>query len=166
MLVAAILLPLSSIPISSAGSGGSILPASGTLFLQVRGTSDRQQGSAPDHFVYLVDVYDMSNQKIGTVTHDVKFTSPTTLNFINSFHLPNGDLVSQWEEAVASDSTHPGFLLIGVHSDNNDTIQADKGTGDYAGRTGQIRMSGWQDANRFPQTMAFNDFYEINLHLK
>lgn len=165
ILVAAILSPFSLIPVSSAGAGGSILPTNGTLFLQVRGTSDRQQGSAPDHFVYLVDVYDMSNQKVGTMTHDIKFTTPTTLNLVNSFHLPNGELVSQWVEVVAPDSTHTGFVLVGVHSDNNDTIQADKGTGDYAGRSGRIRMSGWHDVNRFPQTVAFDDFYEIDLHL-
>jgi hypothetical protein len=165
ILVAAILSPLSPIPISSAGAGGSFLPASGTLFLQVRGTSDRQQGSAPDHFVYVADVYDMSNQKIGTVTYDAKFTTLTTLNVLSSFHLPNGELVAQWVEAAAPDSTHQGFVLVGGHSDFHDTIEADQGTGDYAGRTGQIRMSGWHDVNKFPQTVALNDFYEIDLHL-
>ena len=165
ILVAALLSSLSPIRISSAGAGESAVRDTGTLFLQVRGSGDRQQGSAPDHFVYQIDVYDMSNQKVGTVTHDLKFTSPTTLNMMSSFHLPKGELVFQGVEVVAPDSTHQGFLLIGIHSDNNDTIQADKGTGDYAGRTGRLRMSGWHDANKFPQTMALDDFYEIDLHL-
>ena len=164
-LVAALLWALAAIPMSSAGAGSSIGPANGTLFLQVRGISDRQQGPAQDHFVYQVDVYDMSDQKVGTVTHDFSFTSPSTLNVTSSFHLPNGEFVSDAVEVIAPDSTHPGFLLAGVHSDYNDTIQADKGKGDYAGRSGQIRMSGWHDANKFPQTLAFNDFCEINLHL-
>jgi len=164
-LVAALLWALAAIPMSSAGAGSSIGPANGTLFLQVRGISDRQPGPAQDHFVYQVDVYDMSDQKVGTVTHDFSFTSPSTLNVTSSFHLPNGEFVSDAVEVIAPDSTHPGFLLAGVHSDYNDTIQADKGKGDYAGRSGQIRMSGWHDANKFPQTLAFNDFYEIDLHL-
>jgi hypothetical protein len=164
VLFAALLSPLSPIPISSAGAGESMLPDQSTLFLHVRGTADRQQGSAPDHFVYLVDVYDMSNEKVGTVTHDAKFTSATTASLMSSFHLPNGELVSRVVEVGAPDATHQGFLLAGVHPDD-DTIQADKGTGDYAGRTGRIRMSGWHDANKFPQTMTLNDFYEIDLHL-
>lgn len=165
ILVAALLSPLAAIPMSPAGAGSTIRPINGTLFLQVRGTSDRQQGPAQDHFVYLVDVYDMSDQKVGTVTHDFAFTSPNTFNLVSSFHLPNGEFVSDAVEVVAPDSTHPGFLLAGIHSDYNDTIQADKGKGDYAGRSGQVRMSGWHDANKFPQTLTFDDFYEIDLHL-
>jgi hypothetical protein len=166
LVVAGLLSPLSPIRVSSAGAGESVVRDTGTLFLQVRGSGDRQQGSAPDHFVYVIDVYDMSNQKIGTVTHDVRFTSPTTEEMMSSFHLPKGELVFRGEQAVAPDSTHQGFVLTGIHSDNNDTIQADKGTGDYAGRTGRLRMSGWHNTSKFPETVVLNDFYEIDLHVR
>lgn len=165
VLAAILVSPFSPIDTSSAGAEESPLPADGTLFLQVRGTADRQQGTPPDRFVYVLDVYDMTNQKVGTVTHDVKFTSPTTLDLISSFRLPGGDLVNQGVESIGPDATRQGFYLIGVHADS-DTIQPGKSTGEYAGRTGRLRMSGWHDANKFPQTVTVNDFYEIRLNPK
>lgn len=90
------------------------------------------------------------------------FTSPSTLDLVSTFHLPGGDIASHGVEVIAPDSTRQGFFLIGVHSDD-DTVQAEKSTGVYAGRTGRLRMSGWHDGNKFPQTVTFNDFYEITL---
>jgi hypothetical protein len=156
---------LAAIIVAPVGAGESPPPADGTLFLQVRGTADREQGTPPDRFVYVLDVYDMTNQKVGTVTHDVKFTSATTLDLISSFRLRNGDLVNHGVESIGPDATRQGFYLIGVHSDT-DTIQGGKGTGAYAGRTGRLRMSGWHDANKFPQTVTVDDFYEIRLNPK
>ena len=155
--------PLSPTKASSAADGSPLLSPEGTVYLQVRGTADREGGGPPDRFVYVLDVYDMNNRKVGKVRHDVKFTSPTTLDLVSSFSLPNGDLVNHGVEAIGPDASKQGFYLIGVHADT-DTIQADKGTGDYAGRTGRLRMSGWHDANKFPQTVTLNDFYEIRLN--
>jgi hypothetical protein len=154
---------LSPTTVSSAADTDPLLSPDGTVYLQVRGTADREAGGPPDRFVYVLDVYDMNNRKVGKVRHDVKFTSPTTLDLVSSFSLPNGDLVNHGVEAIGPDASKQGFYLIGVHSDT-DTIQADKGTGDYAGRTGRLRMSGWHDANKFPQTVTLNDFYEIRLN--
>lgn len=155
--------PLSPTKVSSAAAGDSLLSPDGTMYLQVRGTANREPGGPPDRFVYVVNVYDMSNRLVGKVNHDVKFTSPTTLDLISTFSLPNGVLVNRGVESIGPDASKQGFYLIGVHSDT-DTIQADKGTGDYAGRTGRLRMSGWHDANKFPQTVTLNDFYEIRLN--
>jgi hypothetical protein len=162
ILVVALLSPLSPVHVSPVSAGDSTRPADETLFVQVRGTGDRQPGSPPDRLVYVLDVFDMRNQKIGTVTHDLKFTSATTADLVSSFHLPRGDVVNRGVEAIAPDSTKQGFYLIGVHSDQ-DTIQGDKSTGDYAGRGGRLRMSGWHDGNTLPQRLTVNDFYEIAL---
>lgn len=50
-----------------------------------------------------------------------------------------------------------------MHADH-DTLQPDKSTGAYAGRAGRLRQSGWHDANKFPQTVTFSDFYEITFN--
>lgn len=163
VVVAALVALLAPAHVSSAGAEQGAPPTEGTLFLHVRGTADRQEGTPPDRFVYVVDVYDTSDTKIGTVTHDVAFTSPTTLDLVSTFHLPDGELVNRGVEVIAPDSAAPGFYLIGVHADR-DTVVADKGTGAYAGRTGRLRMSGWHDANTFPQTVTLNDFYAIELN--
>lgn len=165
VVVIALASPLSPDRFSPAGAGESPFDPGGSLFLQVRGTADRQPGSAPERFVYEPDVYDMNNQKIGTVTHDVMFTSPTTLDLVSTFHLPDGDIVNHAVEAIAPDSSRQSFFLIGVHSDQ-DTVQAATSTGVYAGRTGRLRMSGWHDGSQFPETVTFNDFYEITLNPK
>jgi hypothetical protein len=149
-------------PFSSRPPGHDDPVGSAPLFLQVRGTTNREPGTAADQFRYVLAVYDMRNQKVGTVTHDLRLTSPTTGDLTRSFHLSHGDLVNRVEEVFAPDSTRPGFYLIGIHPDH-DTLQADRNSGAYAGRTGRVRMSGWHDATRFPQTVALDDFWEITL---
>ena len=113
--------------------------------------------------MYEPTVYDMNNQRIGTVTHDVMFTSPSTADLVSTFHLPDGVLANKSVEAIGPDASRQGFYLIGVHADR-DTVDGAKSTGAYAGRTGRLRMSGWHDANKFPQTVTFNDFYEITFN--
>jgi hypothetical protein len=161
-LVIALLSPFSPVKVQSAGAEGVSVTGS-SLFLQVRGTGDRKPGGRPERFVYEPDVYDMNNRKIGTVTYDVMFTSPTTLDLVSTFHLVDGDLASHGVQAIGPDASKQNFYLIGVHADK-DTLQPDKSTGAYAGRSGRLRMSGWHDANKFPQTVTFNDFYEIILN--
>lgn len=162
-LVVALLSPFSPVKLPSAGAEEGVSSAGRSLFLQVRGTVDRKGGSAPERFVYEPDVFDTNNQKIGTVTHDVMFTSPTTLDVVSAFHLPDGDLANHGVEAIGPDASKQNFYLIGIHADH-DTVDGAKSTGAYAGRAGRLRMSGWHDASKFPQTVTFNDFYEITLN--
>lgn len=162
VLVAALVSPFSPVRLAPAGAEeGST--AGRSLFLQVRGTADRKPDTPPERMVYEPDVYDMSNRKVGTVTHDVMFTSPTTLDLRSTFHLADGDLANHGVEAIGPDASKQNFYLIGVHSDR-DTLEPDRSTGAYAGRTGRLRMSGWHDAGKFPQTVTFNDFYEITFN--
>lgn len=165
LIALGLLSPLPPTNASPAAGRQTLLSPDGTMYLQVRGTADREAGGPPDRFVYMLDVYDMNNRKVGKVRHDVKFTSPTTLDLVSTFALPGGELVNRGVEAIGPDASRQGFYLIGVHSDT-DTVQADQGTGDYAGRTGRLRMSGWHDANQFPQTVTVDDFYEIRLNPK
>jgi hypothetical protein len=162
-LVLALLSPFSPVKLPAAGAEEGAAPAGRSLFLQVRGTFDRKSGGPPERFVYEPDVYDMNNRKIGTVTHDVMFTSPNTLDLRSVFHLPDGDLANHGIEAIGPDGSKQGFYLIGVHADK-DTLEPSKSTGAYAVRAGRLRMSGWHDANKFPQTVTFNDFYEITFN--
>ena len=162
-LVVALIAPFSPVAVTPAGAEDSAGPAGGTLFLNVRGKADRQPGTAPDRLAYVLDVYDTNNQKIGTVTHDAAFTSATTADLISTFHLPDGDLVNHATEAFAPDSSRQNMFLTGVHPEK-DTIQGDKSTGAYAGRSGRLRMSGWHDGSAFPQTLGVNDFYAIDFN--
>ncbi len=162
-LVVALLSPFSPVKLPSAGAGENASSAGRSLFLQVRGTVDRKGGSAPERFVYEPDVYDMTNQKIGTLTHDVMFTSPNTFDVVSMFHLPDGDLANHAMEAFGPDGTKQNLFLIGIHADK-DTLQPDKSTGAYSGRSGRLRMSGWHDGGKFPQTVTFSDFYEITFN--
>ena len=162
-LVLALFSPFSPARVSSAGAEAGASSATRTLVLQVHGTVDRKGGTAPDHFVYEPDVFDIAGHRIGTLTHDVVFTSPSTADLVSTFHLPDGELSNKSVEAIGPDASRSGFYLIGVHADH-DTLQADKSTGVYAGRAGRLRQSGWHDANKFPQTVTFSDFYEITFN--
>ena len=162
-LVIALLSPFSPVKVQSAVAEEGVSAAGRSLFLQVRGAANRKPGTPPERFVYEPDVFDMNNQKIGTVTYDVMFTSPITLDLVSTFHLKDGDLANKGVQAIGPDGSKPNFYLIGVHADK-DTLQPDKSTGAYAGRSGRLRMSGWHDANKFPQTVTFNDFYEVTFN--
>jgi hypothetical protein len=161
--VVALISPFTPGAVSSADVEDGPAMSGRSLFLQVRGTVDRKAGGRPERFVYEPDVYDMNNRKIGTVTHDVMFTSVNTLDLVSTFHLPDGDIANHGVEAIGPDGSKQGFYLIGVHADR-DSLQPDKSTGAYKGRGGRLRMSGWHDANKFPQTVTFNDFYEITFN--
>ena len=159
----ALMSPLSPVALSSAGaeqdSSGDL------LFLHARGAANRKTGTAPDRFAYLLDVYDPSNRKIGTVTHDASFTSATTAEIISTFELPGGVLVNRAIEAFAPDTSRQNQFLTGIHPEG-ETLVGDKGTGAYAGRTGRLRMSGWHETSKFPDTLGVNDFYVIELNPK
>ena len=163
VVVIALMSPLSPVAVSSAGaeedSSGDL------LFLHVRGTANRKTGTAPERFAYVFDVYDASNRKIGTVTHDAAFTSATTAEIISTFDLPNGKLVNRAIEAFAPDTSRQNQFLTGIHPEG-ETLLGERGTGAYAGRTGRLRMSGWHETSKFPDTLGVNDFYAIELNPK
>ncbi|HEV3365371.1 MAG TPA: hypothetical protein VG795_14780, partial [Acidimicrobiia bacterium] len=152
-------------PVTSVGAEENTDQTGNLLFLNVRGTADRQTGTAPERFAYVLEVYDATNKKIGTVTHDAAFTSATTAEIISTFKLPNGVLVNRAIEAFAPDSSRQNQFLTGIHPEGP-TIQAAKGTGAYAGRTGRLRMSGWHETSKFPASLGANDFYAIELDPK
>ncbi len=162
--VIALMSPLSPVAVSSA-AGEDAAPAGEVLVLNVRGSANRESGTAPERFAYVLDVYDATNRKIGTVTHDAAFTSATTAEIISTFRLPDGELVNRATEAFAPDTSRQNQFLTGIHPEQ-ETIVADKGTGAYAGRTGRLRMSGWHETSKFPDVLGTNDFYAIELNPK
>jgi hypothetical protein len=121
----------------------------------------RGEPAEPGRFQYTTDLYSMvTGEKIGTGTHNIS-PPAAMMDHVMTFHLPDGDLVAHSTESVAPDPQHSGLALIGIHQPNN--IVPEKGTGVYAGRTGKATMSGWHDANKFPEQATFNDFYLIEL---
>jgi hypothetical protein len=141
------------------GVGGS----DDTLALNFRGIG-RGEPAESGRFQFTTDVYSMvTGEKIGTGTHNVS-PPAVMMDHVMTFHLPDGDLVAHSTESVAPDPQHSGLALIGIHEKNN--IVPEKGTGVYAGRTGTATMSGWHDANKFPDQATFNDFYLIELDPK
>lgn len=131
------------------------------IAVNVRGAG-RQEPSAPDRYVRTVGVYAMTGEQLGTVVQDFAFTGPTTGDHIMTFRFPDGELVNHTIISFAPDTTHPGFVLTGLHP-GRDTILPDRGTGRYAGRTGRLRASGWHDVNEFPEVAVLDDFYVIEL---
>ena len=162
VLFVALMSAFSSVTVSSASAEED---TGDLLFLNVRGTANRQAGTAPERFAYVLDVYDSTNKKIGTVTHDAAFTSASTAEIISTFNLPNGVLVNRAIEAFGPDTSRQNQFLTGIHPEG-ETILGDKGTGAYAGRTGRLRMSGWHETSKFPDTLGTNDFYAIELNPK
>ena len=66
---------------------------------------------------------------------------------------------------AAPDTSRQNYFITGIHPEGP-SVQADKSTGAYAGRTGRLRMSGWHDGSKFPAVLAVNDFYAIELNPK
>jgi hypothetical protein len=141
------------------GVGGS----GDTLAFNFRGTG-RAEPAEPGRFQYTTDLYSLvTGEKVGTATHNIQPPS-VVMDHVMTFHLPDGDLVVHSTESVAPDPQHSGLALIGIHQADN--VVPEKGTGAYAGRTGTATMSGWHDANKFPDQATFHDFYLIQLDPK
>jgi hypothetical protein len=136
--------------------------------LNFRGTAQREP-TQPDHFQYSNPIYWLATgEKIGTATHHVFFTERAgVLDHTMTFHFADGDLVAHQPESFAQDTQYPpgAMLLIGIHPQGK-TIDPNRSTGAYKGRTGKLRMAGWHDTSKFPPEVKFDDFYWIDLDPK
>ncbi len=165
-LVAALLLsPASPIRLVAAAASAGVVPASDRMALNLRGTAQREE-TQPERFQYTTDLYSLATgERIGTGTHSVVPAGPLVYDVTDTFRLPNGNVVSHHRGSAVPDPDHPGFYLIGVHPDGK-TIVPELGTGHYAGQTGRLRMSGWNDLNKFPAQGTLDNFFIIELDPK
>jgi hypothetical protein len=108
---------------------------------------------------------------VGTATDDVACSSTTpppcaVVDAITTFRFtqgtfPLGTLVNEGQVSIAPDAQHPGFIINGVRGSGN-TIKS--ATGDYAGHTATISISGGNDVHNFPMELIQDDFWLIEVH--
>jgi hypothetical protein len=156
-------------PLTSTNAAAGTATSLGDSFgLNFRGHAKREP-TAADHFQYSNPLYSMATgEQVGTATHHVFFTEkPGVLDHTMTFRLPGGDIVSHQLESVGQDTQYPpgAKFLIGIHPDGK-SIDPDRSTGAYKGRTGKLRMKGWHDTTKFPAEATFDDFYWIDLDPK
>jgi hypothetical protein len=165
-LVAALLLS-PAWPTRLSASAGADVVTGDMLNFNLRGMAEREDTSQPDRFQYTTDLYSLvTGERIGAATHSVVPTGPPfVFDVIDTFRLPDGDVVSHHRGSAVPDPDHPGFFLIGIHPEEK-TIIPERGTGAYAGRTGRLRMSGYHDARKFPEQVGFDSFFFIELDPK
>jgi hypothetical protein len=108
---------------------------------------------------------------VGTATDDVACSSTNpppcaVIDAITTFRFtqgtfPIGTLVNEGQVSIAPDAQKPGFIINGVRGSGN-TIKS--ATGDYAGHTATISISGGNDVHNFPMELIQDDFWLIELH--
>jgi len=159
--------PIGPLPFDSAAKASTSL--GDNITLNFKGRAQREATPEPDHFQYSNPIYSMATgEKLGTATHHVFFTDkPLVLDHTMTFHFADGDLVSHELESIGQDPQYPpgAQFLIGIHPQGK-TIDSNRSTGAYKGRTGTLRMKGWHDTAKFPAEATFDDFYWIQLDPK
>ena len=103
-----------------------------------------------------------TGQKIGTIIDDVQPNGPGTFDVFTTFIFPDGELTSHATVSAAQDPQKPGWIIVGKRAGTDDTIV--NATGVFAGRTGQVDISGTNDLTKFPAELYQDDFWVIKLH--
>lgn len=103
-----------------------------------------------------------TGEKIGTIIDDVQPNGPGTFDVFTTFIWPDGELTSHATVSAAQDPQKPGWIIVGKRAGTDDTIV--RATGVFAGRTGQVDISGTNDLTKFPAELYQDDFWVIKLH--
>jgi hypothetical protein len=135
------------------------------LALNVRGVGTLDP-SFPSRWFYTAEVYSLvTGERVGTALHEFALAASAETGVVEhlvTFRRPEGEIASHALESLVPDPLHPGHALVGVHPERG-TILPEHGTGIYAGRTGNLRMSGWHDGRAAPASLGLDDFYVIEL---
>jgi hypothetical protein len=96
---------------------------------------------------------------IGTITDDVGGMCPL-FDVITTFKFEDGEIVNHMPVSCAGDVQRGGWIIVGNRPQNNSIT---KTSGVFEGRVGKIRLSGVNDASRFPEQLYQDDFWVIEL---
>jgi hypothetical protein len=133
--------------------------------------SARNESTDPLRQRFTFPLYSLTDGSlVGTATDDLAcsqtvpppcavFDAITTFRFTQGT-VPAGTIVNHAEVSVAPDAQRPGFVINGARS-TQPTIQG--GSGAYAGRTGIVILSGANDIRGFPNELAQDDLWLIQL---
>jgi hypothetical protein len=108
---------------------------------------------------------------VGNATDDVACSSTTAppcavVDAITTFRFTRGPwgigtIVNEGQVSIAPDPQKPGFIINGERGAGN-TIRS--ATGDFAGHTATVSISGGNDVHNFPMELIQDDFWLIELH--
>ncbi len=139
-------------------------PPRDSIALNSRGTA-HDESADPVRFVYTLPLYSLvTGRQIGTAVDEATCVSSTpppcaVVDDTQTFHMPEGDIVSHALVSVVPDPQRPGFILTGSRPSANTIVKA---TGLFAGRTGVVRESAVDDARAFPGTIVEDAFWVID----
>lgn len=163
--------PLIALPLLAMVVGALALPGPAPahengdyLALHAYGEKAENVSSDPNRTVFKLDLFSLATgEKIGTVTDDVFCSTKTpppcqVFDAITTFHLPDGDLTNHAQVSVVPDPQQPGWFLVHSESDTNTIVS---GTGAYEGRTGRVRLSGYNDGSEYPNRLTIDDLWII-----
>jgi hypothetical protein len=115
------------------------------------------QSKDPARFVLNTPLLSLSDRShIGTVTDS--FTCAVSpppclvMELTPVLQYPDGTITIRTEVPMAPDPVRQGFFLFGARPTENNIVSA---TGAYAGRTGQLSVSGTVDMRRAPSTVPY-----------
>ncbi len=102
-----------------------------------------------------------TGEEIGKIIDDVQPNGPGTFDVFTTFIWPDGELTSHATVSAAQDPQKPGWIIVGKRAEGEKTIT--RATGVFAGRTGQVDISGTNDLTKFPAELYQDDFWVIKL---
>jgi hypothetical protein len=133
------------------------------LAVNSKGTA-KNESKDNNRTVYTFPMYDLATgAEIGTITDDVGPTPvPGVVDVITTYRFQNGsEIAGHMPVSISQDSQKPGWIVVGNRPEKDTIVKA---TGDYAGRTGRVRLSGVDDVRKFPGEIYQDDFWIIELN--
>lgn len=138
------------------------------MALNSRGTA-KNVSSDSMRTVYDFDLFSLATgERIGTARDDI-FCSTTTpppcqvFDAKTTFRLPDGEFTNHAQVTVVPDPQRPGWFLVASLPSSKGIIE---GTGAYAGRTGQVKLTGVNEGSRYPAELTVDDRWVIEFDPK
>ncbi|HLF40421.1 MAG TPA: hypothetical protein VI854_02990, partial [Acidimicrobiia bacterium] len=144
-----------------AAGGGTIDsgPPPGSKVIVVAGRGVGQNTSTePGRVQFEVPLYDvLTGEKVGRSTHDFICDGFFTCTDTDTYYLPQGSIEVTAPVSFNNDGARPGWVLVGAAPKD----QPLKGTGEFAGKTGSVRVNGWAGLEDMSSQMRLDEIYVI-----
>lgn len=145
-------------PVGAIGQQDPFTPPGATvLIFAARGTGQNISDD-PSRTQFEVPLYDVTTgAEIGRSTHDFICNGALTCEDNDTYFLPEGTLRVTSDVGIGPDTQRPGAVIAGAHPVEH---QLD-GTGDFEGRTGMVRIHGFDDVSTFPFAITLDEIYIV-----
>ena len=134
-------------------------PSDATVIIFAGRGTGRNVSTDPTRTRFEVPLFDVSTgEQIGRSTHNFSCNGALTCEDTDTYHLPQGTVVKTSDVSIAPHTQRPGTVTTATHP----VAHQLGGTGEFADRTGMIRLHGFADISQFPRAITLDEIYILS----